>query len=82
MASVKRAPEPAAEDPWDDSDHPPDWPHPHPHTRLRILENFNYYRGEELLGRFVKGEYANANDPIVLKAWADYPHLFEAEHIQ
>jgi hypothetical protein len=57
-------------------------PHPHPHTRLRALSNFNYYRGEKLLARFFKDEYVNASDPLVVKAWADYPHLFEAENVQ
>ena len=71
----KRAPEPD-----DSSDWPaPLPPHPYPHTRIRCIASFNYYRGDELLGRFVKGELQNSNDPLVIKAWADYPHLFEAE---
>jgi hypothetical protein len=81
LVPKKRAPEPTPEEPLDDSDHPPAVAHPHPHTRLLILENFNYYRGDELLGRFFKGEYANASDPLVIKAWADYPSKFEAEFI-
>jgi hypothetical protein len=73
--------DPPVDEETDDSSHPPAVAHPNPHTRLRILENFNYYRGDELLGRFFKGEYANASDPLVIKAWADYPSKFEAEFI-
>jgi hypothetical protein len=65
----------------DDSDHPPAVAHPYPHTRLTVLESFNYYRGDTLLRRFVKDEAANANDPLVIKAWGDYPHLFAVEHV-
>jgi hypothetical protein len=55
--------------------------HPYPHTRLRCIQSFNYYRGDELLGRFVKDELMNANDPLVAKAWAEYPLMFESELI-
>jgi hypothetical protein len=55
--------------------------HPYPHTRLRCIQSFNYCRGNELLGRFVKDEFQNVNDPLVKKAWAEYPRMFEEELI-
>ena len=78
LVPKKRAPDPVDEE-TDDSSHPPDWPHPNPHTRLRILEDFNYYSGPTLRARFVKGEYANTADAVVLQAWTENPQLFEAE---
>jgi hypothetical protein len=53
--------------------------HPYPHARLRCTQSFNYYRGSTLLGRFVKDEFQNVNDPLVKQAWAEYPLMFEEE---
>jgi hypothetical protein len=72
---MKREPEPPEEATTRPMCHIP------PHTRLRALSTFSYCRGETVLARFFKDEYVNATDPLVLKAWADYPTMFEAEHI-
>jgi hypothetical protein len=76
----KRAPEPA---PPDDSS---DWPaparaHPFPHTKIVCIESFNYYRGDTLLRQFVKDELQSPNDPLAIKAWADFPSMFLVEEI-
>jgi hypothetical protein len=66
------------EEPGDDSDHPPDWPHPNPHSRLRILETFKVSDGTTRR-EFVRGEYAYPADPLVLEVWGRFPNRFEEE---